>query len=118
MFYSIGDTVTYGIHGVCRITKIENKEFMGVSNNYYVLEPIYDPRSTVFVPTENDVLMAKMKRIMSASEIYELINQMPNEADIWIDNDTDRKRRYSEIIKSGDRYALVRLIKTLYIHKE
>lgn len=118
MEFSKGDTVVYGIHGVCSVVGIEKKEFMGKKSDYYVLAPTYDNRSTVFVPMENEQLVCKMKRIMQASEIYELIKQMPIEENIWIESDAERKRRYSEILKSGDRHALVRLIKTLYLHRE
>ena len=118
MVYSVGDKVTYGIHGVCVICEIEKKEFMGKFSDYYVLRPVYDERSTVFVPTDNETLVSKMSRIMTAREIYDLIKLMPSEDNIWIESSTDRKKKYAEILKSGDRHALVRLIKTLYLHRE
>jgi len=112
--FDIGSTVTYGIHGVCVIESIEKKEFMGEKANYYVLKPLNDTRSTVYVPCQNGTLIEKMQKVLSKSEIYELIRSMPSEEDIWIENAVERKRRYSEILVSGDRQALIRVIKTLY----
>ena len=111
MDFKKGDTVIYGIHGVCTVVGIEAKKFMGKRSDYYVLAPTSDTRSTVFVPTDNELPVSKIKRIMKPSEIYELIRQMPTEENIWIESDAERKRRYAEILKSGDRLALVRLIK-------
>ena len=116
--FEVGNTVIYGIHGVCQITEITTKEFMGALADYYCLTPLNDKRSTVYIPCDNDRLTDKIKRIMSADEIYSLINTMRNEEDIWIDDPHERKKRYSEIIGSGDRHALVRLIKTLYNRRE
>lgn len=116
--FSKGDTVIYGIHGICKITDIQIKKFMGEKAEYFVLSPVYDERATVFVPCGNENLTSKMKRIMSPSEIYDIIKAMPNEKQIWIENDQERKKAYSDILKNGDRKALVGLIKTLYVHKE
>ena len=116
--FSIGDTVIYGIHGICKITDIQKRDFMGEIADYFILSPIYDERSTVFVPCENENLTSKMKRIMSAEEIYEMIRSMPSEQQVWIDSEHERKKCYAEILKSGDRKLLIGLIKTLYLHKE
>ena len=116
--FEVGNTVIYGIHGVCQITEITKKEFMGALADYYCLTPLNDKRSTVYIPCDNERLTDKIKRIMSADEIYSLINTMRNEEDIWIDDPHERKKRYSEIVGSGDRHALVRLIKTLYNRRE
>ncbi len=43
---------------------------------------------------------------------------MPDEKSIWIENENHRKERYQQILKKGDREELVRLIKTLYLHRE
>ena len=116
--FEIGNTVTYSIHGVCVIEDIEKKDFMGSPAEYYVLKPVGDARSTVYVPCENGILTEKIKKVLSVSEIHELIKMMPNENDIWIDNPHERKKKYAEILSSGDRRALISLIKTLYERRE
>jgi CarD family transcriptional regulator len=72
--FSIGDTVIYGIHGICKITDIQKRDFMGEIADYFILSPIYDERSTVFVPCENENLTSKMKRIN---------NKKPDEKIVW-----------------------------------
>ena len=116
--YNKNDIVLYGNQGVCKVFDIVEKEMANEVNEYYVLKPVNDVHSTVYVPTQNEKLTSKMKKILSVEEIYDLINDMPNEKEIWIDDFNERKETYSKILYSGDRKELIRLIKTLYLHQE
>ncbi|MBR6709273.1 MAG: CarD family transcriptional regulator [Clostridia bacterium] len=118
MNFKVNDSVLYGTEGVCKISEITTQDFMGTPTEYYVLKPIYSAGSTVFVPVANEMLTAKMRRIMSAEEIYALIRSMPDEELPWIENDIERRERCREIIQVGDRRELVGLIKGLYLHGE
>ena len=116
--YNINDTVMYASYGVCRITSIVKRDFSGEDIEYYVLQPVSDSKNTFYVPTSFGTLRDKMRRVYSREEVEELINVMPDEKLIWIDNDSERKEAYRNIIESGDRIQLVKLIKTLYIKRE
>lgn len=115
--YSVGDTVLYGSQGVCKIVGTDVKKIGGSKVEYFVLKPIYDENSTLFVPSSNNNLTSKMRSVLSAEEIYELIKAMPDEDTIWIDDENERKQKYQKIISQGDRKNLVQLIKTLHLHK-
>ncbi|MGN1456768.1 MAG: CarD family transcriptional regulator [Acutalibacteraceae bacterium] len=115
--FGVGDTVLYGSQGVCRIVGTEEKELGGNSIEYFVLKPVYDENSTLFVPMSNSSLLSKMKSVLSAEQIYEMIKEMPTEDTIWIDDDNERKQKYQQIINDGNRHKLVQLIKTLHIHE-
>lgn len=117
--HSINETILYGAQGVCRVTAITEKNYDGKNSKYYALKPIYDESSTtIFVPLENKTLTAKMRRVLSTDEIYELIRSIPDETTIWIENENERRDRYKEILRSGNRENLIRLIKTLYLHEQ
>ena len=116
--YQINDTVLYGINGVCRIENITEETIGNRKALYYMLKPVYNDSSTIFVPLENSELTGKMRRILSASEIYSIIRSMPEEEPIWNDDEGERNAMYREILKSGDCVKIVRLIKTLYFHKQ
>lgn len=113
----IGDTVVYGTQGVCRISAIEENDLGGQTVEYYVLKPVFDQNSTVYVPVNNQKLVSKMRGVMNENEIYEMIRSMPEEKTIWIEDEGERKQAYQEIIDLGDRKKLVQLIKTLYEHQ-
>lgn len=110
----IGDKVLYGVHGVCNVQGLEEKKIGGKILEYYVLKPLYDHGSTVYVPKSNELLVSKMKRILSADEIFDTIQTIPDEKLIQFENESDRHRVFNEILNSGDRIQLIRLIKTLY----
>lgn len=112
------DTVLYGIEGVCVISEITERQFKDQVMKYYVLKPVYHEGSTVFVPVNNEELVSKMKRILSVEEIHQLIHDMPNEDLIWIDNDNQRKEKYKEILRNGNRKDLAQLIRTIYLKQE
>lgn len=116
--YGINDTVLYGAYGVCKIRDITEKEVDGHKQEYYVLKPVYDGNSTIFLPVHNEKTTEKMRHVLSAEEIYALIKAMPAESTIWIDDEAARKGRYKEILTKGNRAALVMLIKTLYLHQQ
>ena len=118
MNFNIGDTVLYCSHGVCKIAEISKKKFNGMIVEYYVLKPVYNDSSTIFVPSDNEALTAKMHRILSAEEIYSLIKAMPEEEQIWIEDEPQRRERYKEILSGSDRTELIRLIKTLYLRRQ
>ena len=50
--YKKGDTVLYVSEGVCKITDITEKKFGDDSIEYYILTPVFNNRSTFFVPTK------------------------------------------------------------------
>lgn len=116
--YQVNDTVLYGTHGICRVSEITMKKLYQSNIQYYVLVPVYQDTTTLFVPVENQKLVSKMRRILSASEIHNIIRSMPEEGLIWIEDDAQRYEAYNKIVRSGDRTQLVQLIKTLYLHQQ
>ncbi|MDR0840959.1 MAG: CarD family transcriptional regulator [Christensenellaceae bacterium] len=113
MICQVNDTVLYSA-GLCKIAEITNKEIGGQHADYYVLKPLYDEKTSIYIPVDNERATTKLRRILSAEEIRTLIKTMPGEDTIWIENDAVRHDRYREIIAHGDRAELVQLIKTLY----
>ena len=115
--YKINDTVVYGGNGVCRIEDITSRDIAGTSMKYYVLKPVYDSNSTLYVPVANEKLTAKMRRVSSPEEVKALIKAMPDEDAGWIEDENQRKERYKEVIAQGDRLGLIKIIKALYLHQ-
>ena len=116
--FNIDDIVTYGINGVCRVVAIEERDLMGTKKNYLVLKPANGDKSTFFVPVDNENLMNKMHKILSEDEINQLIDSIPNEKVLWIDNERERKERYKQIIIDGNHSELIGMIKAIHFEKE
>ncbi len=115
--YSVNDTILYGSQ-ICRIEENAKRDFGGSLKEYYVLKPVYNDTSTIYVPVNNEKLTGKMRRILSANEIYDLIRSMPDADSEWVENEAERKEKYKEILASGDREAIIRMIKALYHHQD
>ena len=116
--FQINDVIIYGSQGVCVIEAIEEKNVCGGKKEYFVLKPVKDRGSTIYAPTENPVVLKKIRRLLTVNEIHALIDSMPNEKTSWIDNVNDRKECYKNLLSEGDHPALIRMIKAIYAHKK
>ncbi len=116
--YKVEETVVYGVNGICTIVDIEEKKINKEIKKYYVLKPVYNKSSTLYVPVDSEVLMGKMKKILSKNEIYALVEAVNKDENFWIDNEQERNRKYNEILKSGERKDIMRMLHALYEHRQ
>ena len=116
--FSAGDTVSYGTGGICKIKEITEMTVGKVKKEYFVLVPVYDENSTLYVPTDNKKLLDNMRSVLSSEEINALIDSAAREPMEWIENDIDRKEYCTNVLKNGDRGELMRLIEMLYLRRE
>lgn len=111
------DMVRYGAYGVCKVEDITEKNFNGEAIRYYVLRPIYNDTSTIYVPIHNHALTQNMRKVLSKEELQSLIQTMPHEESLWIENEEVRKAQYQEVLASGNRTGLIGMLKALYLHQ-
>lgn len=116
--FSVGDAVVYGVQGVCRIRELCTKKFGREEQEYYVLCPIFDEKSVIYVPTDKPALLAQMRAVLTRAELHELLASAGQQDNLWIENDNHRRDFCAEVIKSGDRSALMGLVSMLYMHSE
>ena len=116
--YDVNETVLYGADGVCTITAIVEKNMFGSKRLFYELHPVCRRDTILFLPTDNEKTMAKLRPVLTRDEIISAIHCMTEEETIWSEKESARKEEYARIIKSGDHRKVIRLIKTLYEHRE
>lgn len=116
--FQVNDVIQYGTQGVCRIVDIEEKCVSGSKKKYFVIKPLQDNSATIFAPTDNPYVLKKMRRLLSREEIDRLIDSMPDENSVWIQNDNERKERYKQILSGGDHAEMMKTIKAIYAHKK
>ena len=112
------DTVLYGTTGVCKVEGLIEKEVARVKKPYYVLRPVSQANSAVYVPADNPTLLAKIKRILSKEEIYELLSRVPREPKAWIEDNNRRRDVFGEILNRGNRLELLCLVREIYLHQK
>lgn len=114
--FSPGQFVIYGSTGVCKIEDIRKESFAGQSRSYYILKPAYSNNSTIYAPVGNSE--SKMKKTISRQEIDSLIELLASCDSNWVEDDNERKEKYTAIVRSGDHNSLVVMLKTLYLKRQ
>lgn len=113
-----GSLVVYGMHGVCKILGMEIRRVDRSSVEYYVLEPVKQSEDRYYVPSQNPIALSKMRPLLSKEQLDTLLSSPEVSQNAWIADENQRKQRYRELITSGDRAALLSMVKALHIHKE
>lgn len=111
--YQVNDMVMYAGSGVCRIDDISRRTFYGGEEKlYYILKPVYETASTVYVPVNNE--KAKMRRLLTEKDIRKLIQSVPDCGTLWLDDDRTRQERFGQILRSGNHVQMIKLIVELH----
>ena len=118
--YKIGTYISYRSEGVCVINEIKQQKFgaLDTASEYYVLSPIVDLNSTLYVPVNNEVLVSKMRPLCSADELNAMAIELREEKMEWIKEPRPRNNAFREILSLGDRVALIKLVHTLVAQAE
>ena len=116
--FQVEDTVLYGANGICKIARIAETSFGGASARYYWLQPVSNQSTTIYVPVDNTALTAKMRRVLSAEEIQQIIETLAQAEPLWYEAETERREKYRQVIADGDCVQLGRMIKALYLHQQ
>ncbi len=118
MKFTVNDLVSYRTSGVCRIAEIKRCDFGGKQEEYYILHPIHDEKSVIFVPVDSP-LSDKMNSVLTKDEANEIISaSIPEKPFDWIENDRERTAKIKEVVSSGDRERITRMIKTLRLRRK
>ncbi len=118
--FMVNDTIVYGRTGICVIDAIEKKRYSvgdRVENSCYVLKPIYDSTSTVFVPVDNERLTSMMRCVLTKQEIDLMLESVRDGGEQWIDDRRERTEKFKEVLSKGIRSELLIMIKCIYEHK-
>lgn len=114
--FSIDDIVMYTTYGICKISDIIEMSLGGKKNQYYILHPLRESKTELTIPVDNPMTKIRLHPLLSENEINDLIHEIPFLEVYWIERDNDRKLKFGEIVKSGDRKETLRLIKCIKYH--
>ncbi len=113
--YNIGDFVIYSSSGVYKIVDVRKETVLGEVRNYYVLsEEGSVSSSAVFVPIGGDTEKTVLSPLMTPDEAEALIARYGSiEPCEWIAETRPRAAAFKRLIESGDKNALISLIKSI-----
>jgi CarD family transcriptional regulator len=110
--YNIGDLVIYSAHGICKINEICDKTVAGITKSYYVLHPMDNKHHlTISIPVNNDKVA--ILDLIKKEEANEILESFKNPGVEWIDKPNIRLQIYSEILNTGVRTEIAKVINTL-----
>lgn len=117
--YQKGEYVRYACNGVClvddvRLDSLARKE---APREFYILKPVSNPASTIFVPTGSPALVSKMSRLPDREELDRLILSTKGAQLPWIEDRKARLARFQEIVKDCDLRDLICLALCIYQRK-
>lgn len=118
--YKLGTRVSYRSEGVCVITEVRRQKFgtLNELKDFYILSPINDPNSKLFVPTDNEHLVSKMHLLCTAEDINLLVKELYDKRLDWIEQSRPRSNSFREILSDGKRDMLIMLIHTICEREE
>lgn len=116
--FSINEFVIHPTGGICKVTDIAPLEINGADKEkkYYFLASLRNNGGKVYVPVASGD--GVIRKVMSDSEAWELIDEIPEIEEAVIDNEKLRENCYKEAIKSCDCRELVKILKNLRSRKE
>lgn len=81
---------------------------------YYILRPESNPKSTIFVPVNNQKLVSKMRELMNKDEINAMHVRMKDRTLEWEKDVRFRTESFLEILSNGVNQDLILMIRCLH----
>ena len=113
--FKVGELIIYSSHGICQIDDICEKTYFDITKKYYVLHPLDNLKLSISTPVDNKAVA--MLELLEKDEAKVILNSFHLSGIEWIENNKERTKTYSDIINSGDRINLSKVVNTL-LHKK
>lgn len=116
--FTVNQKIHYGGSGVCVIQEIATMRFGRSRERYYVLKPVHQNSSVIYVPVDNEQLVSKMRPVLSREEVDRLIACIDEIPTAWEEDPQVRRANFDALLRSNECRSLIVLIKTLNAHRE
>jgi CarD family transcriptional regulator len=113
MMFQIGEVAVYPGHGVGKIESIEEKEFSGTKQSFYIIR-ILDTDMTIMIPIDG-AKNAGLRCVIESCDVTKVYSILKDK-NVTHDNSpwNRRYKEYMERIKSGSIYEVATVLKELY----
>lgn len=111
--YKVGEVAVYPGHGVGRIESIEEKEFSGTKQAFYIMK-ILDTDMTIMIPVDG-VKNAGLRGVIDSCEVMRVYEILKDKKVIHDNAPWNRRyKEYMEKIKSGSIFEVAMVLRELY----
>jgi len=113
IMFEVGEVAVYPGHGVGRIESIEEREFSGTKQAFYVMR-ILDTDMTIMVPVDGSK-NSGLRSVINSNEVKK-VYEILKEKNVAHDNApwNRRYKEYMEKIKSGSIFEVAMVLRELY----
>jgi CarD family transcriptional regulator len=115
--FQINEYVVYSNLGICQIREVRPARLGGAEPVCYVLKPLANPTSILYVPIDSEALLARIRPVLTRTEILALIEDMPAAEALGSRDERERSRDFMARVQSGDCRELIRVVRTLHLEK-
>ncbi len=111
--YKVGEVAVYPGHGVGRIESIEEKEFSGMKQAFYIMK-ILDTDMTIMIPVDG-IKNAGLRGVIDSCEVMRVYEILKDKKVIHDNAPWNRRyKEYMEKIKSGSIFEVAMVLRELY----
>ncbi len=112
--FECGEYVFHESGGVCKIENVQIAPLDGMPRDrtYYVMRPVHDPNSVIYIPVDSDAIF--LRRLLNREEAEKLLDRIPFVRTIEEPNTKQLRAKYIELMRMHDPLEWVRVIKTVY----
>lgn len=103
--------------GICKVVGLEDRVFSGETRSYYVLKPIENKISTVYLPESTIRESNNIKPVLTIGEVEEIFENMDAVESVWVEEMSKRKAKFRKILANNKRAELIALVKSVYLKK-
>lgn len=109
--FAVGDKILHPMHGAGVIHDIEEKDILGQTRQYYVLQLPFGSMN-VMVPVENSMEVG-IRPVISTEEIDQVFIVLRQESSKMPNNWNKRQRENMDKLKSGDILKVAEVVRNL-----
>ena len=112
--------IVYGNSGVCLIEDVRNMKFGSEKNErmYYILRPVGNHSSTLYVPMDNEKLTAKMRDVLTKQQIDDMLSGIRDKVIDWQSDKKKRAEEFKQIMRDKNQEELLTLVGCIYMKKQ
>jgi len=111
--FKIGEVAVYPGHGVGKIASIEEKEFSGMKQSFYIMR-ILDTDMTIMIPVDN-ANNTGLRCVIDSCEVTRVFDILRDKNVVHDNAPWNRRyKEYMERIKSGSIFEVAMVLKELY----
>ena len=112
-----GEYVVYGSNGICLVEDVCDFSFSAdiPKKPYFILKPKNDPHSLIYIPCDNEILVARLRSVFPKEQIEALIQERRCDSADWYEDRKERVLTYRNILAKSDPVELLAMIRCIHL---